>query len=383
MSARDAVLLHREAMALADEADAAKRRHDVETAGRALMLALHKESEAASLVEEEPSRSVLLRSAASLAYEIGRMRDAERLIARALVGEPSAEIAEELRDLLEQVYFARHLNLRGVELLSDEFQLSIAGESVGYGMARTERFVRRIDDTQKLIYRTAERQAKLPFRESARPPKTVRGEIEVYVTVPRAASMAVTFRLARPHGQQTLAPELRPADVITEMLTCLDLLNEGKDKELKARIESDAYFRNFVAIAKQIAPDGKAVKLVGFTAENRASPVGEPVERRVAFHRPARTISLPVADDSEAGVVTLRGQLLLADDRRKAVKSRRQSAIVIVGKRKEHRVRVPPGMMADVVRPLWGARVVATVSPGHPPVLRDIRDASKEPDEDP
>ena len=50
-------------------------------------------------------RSVLHRSAASLALECGALREAERLIAAALSGDPPDEIAEELRDLLEQVYF--------------------------------------------------------------------------------------------------------------------------------------------------------------------------------------------------------------------------------------------------------------------------------------
>jgi hypothetical protein len=35
------------------------------------------------------------------------LREAERLIAVALSGDPPDEIAEELRDLLEQVYFDR------------------------------------------------------------------------------------------------------------------------------------------------------------------------------------------------------------------------------------------------------------------------------------
>jgi hypothetical protein len=43
--------------------------------------------------------------AASLALECGALREAERLIAVALSGNPPEEIAEELRDLLEQVYF--------------------------------------------------------------------------------------------------------------------------------------------------------------------------------------------------------------------------------------------------------------------------------------
>ena len=52
----------------------------------------------------EPSRSVLLRSAASLAFECHELREAERLASQALGGEPPSEIAQELRELLRRVY---------------------------------------------------------------------------------------------------------------------------------------------------------------------------------------------------------------------------------------------------------------------------------------
>jgi hypothetical protein len=81
-------------------------------------LAFERESEAAALVAGdlamEPTRSILHRSAAALALECGEYRSAERLIATALAGDPPEEIAEELRDLLEQVNFCRHLQLRGL-----------------------------------------------------------------------------------------------------------------------------------------------------------------------------------------------------------------------------------------------------------------------------
>jgi hypothetical protein len=48
----------------------------------------------------EPTRSVLHRSAAALALECSELREAERLIGRALAGNPPEEIANELRDLL-------------------------------------------------------------------------------------------------------------------------------------------------------------------------------------------------------------------------------------------------------------------------------------------
>ena len=52
----------------------------------------------------EPIRSVLYRSAASLALICEEYREAERLIATALCGDPPDEIANELRVLLQQVY---------------------------------------------------------------------------------------------------------------------------------------------------------------------------------------------------------------------------------------------------------------------------------------
>ncbi len=66
---------------------------------------------AANELDFEPTRSVLHRSAASLGLECGETREAEKLIAVALAGNPPDEIADELRDLLEQVYLQRHLPL--------------------------------------------------------------------------------------------------------------------------------------------------------------------------------------------------------------------------------------------------------------------------------
>ncbi len=101
--------LHREAMRLVDEAESARRNGDVAAAQERLRRAFNQERQAADLVAgdltQEPTRAILHRSAASLALQCGALREAERLIATALSGDPPDEIAEELRDLLEQVYF--------------------------------------------------------------------------------------------------------------------------------------------------------------------------------------------------------------------------------------------------------------------------------------
>jgi hypothetical protein len=84
--------LHRRAMACADEAFLAEMNNEVERARELWRRAFELEREAALAVEAgkqaEPTRSILLRSAASLALDCGELREAERLIAAALAGNP-------------------------------------------------------------------------------------------------------------------------------------------------------------------------------------------------------------------------------------------------------------------------------------------------------
>ncbi len=107
----DTLELHRQAMLLADQADEANREGDEQAAQTFFWQALELERRAAEqaipLTDAEPTRSVLLRSAASLAISCRRYREAERLIATALAGDPPKELCEELRDLLEDLYARR------------------------------------------------------------------------------------------------------------------------------------------------------------------------------------------------------------------------------------------------------------------------------------
>jgi hypothetical protein len=103
--------LHSKAMELADMADLEKMRGNKAESDSLYEQSYSFESQAAMLAYEnktgEPSISVLLRSAASLAMSCKKFREAEKLIALALSGEPPLEIADELRELLENVNFFR------------------------------------------------------------------------------------------------------------------------------------------------------------------------------------------------------------------------------------------------------------------------------------
>ena len=86
---------------------------------------------------EEPTYSVLHRSAATLAMDCNESASGrDRLQPELSRIDPHPEIAEELRDLLEQIYFQRHLSLRGVELGVDEMQMSLSGQPGGIRLCK-------------------------------------------------------------------------------------------------------------------------------------------------------------------------------------------------------------------------------------------------------
>jgi hypothetical protein len=353
--------LHRQAMERADFALDARRKGDSEKALLFFHEAFELESKAAYMLanafEAEPTRSVLLRSAASLALDCKLIVEAEKLICTALTGNPPSEISEELRDLLEQVYFQRHLELRGVVLHETEVQMSLSGKSVGFGIAPFEAFVSRVQNTEKLLYRTAERLIKLPFRTAGRISSAILKNVELYATVARPASFAVSFRVGR--STQMTLPGIAPSlgeQTIDDMLECLELFNKQEEEKLKAKIPQEDYYNNFMGLAKSIAPDGEEVNLVGFTAFRQGST------RKVALtfqhEQPFPTVvfnpigATEVPEDQRTTMV--QGFLKEADSRNKE----RGKIHIIDSEGTSHTIIVPPGMMTDIVKPHWESEVV-------------------------
>jgi hypothetical protein len=361
---------HNKAMDLAEEAAVEQRHANAERAADLLRQAFECEKLAAEMLatnlEAEPTRSVLYRSAASLAVDCKEFREAERLIATALLGNPPYEIAEELRDLLEQVHFERHLKIHDVELGPSDIQMSLAGSVVGYGIILTEAFVERVQQVQKLIFRTVERKLARPFREQGQATRSVRQPYTLYNTAPRPGSFIMTFRLGQP--QQSTLPGLEDTEgVVDEFMICLELFNRSEEDSLRQRFSDEAYYRNFVGLARKIAPDGERVNFVGLsTMQNGA-------ERAVALTTPSEQITLTgqlVQAEDEGKPVVITGTLKAAN----AIGTNRISLVDEHNKR--HRIIVPEGMMSDIVKPLWEDTVtVIGTKKGKDIQLNDIRPA--------
>jgi hypothetical protein len=344
--------LHNRAMDAASRAFYADIHGDYGTAETLFREAFTLEQKAALyLVDDvtaEPTRSVLLRSAATLAVDCHEFREAERLVAIGLAGNPPTPLSDELRDVLETVYFSRHLSVRGLELDPVEFQMSLVGTSVGFGIIESGQFLRRAELIDKMLMRSAERLRGLPFRESGSPSKKLREECEIFFSAARAASFAISIRLGRPQRQMILPGFIGPKEVIDDFLGCMDDLNGERLEALHERIPAEAYFNNFTALAKKLAPDGEKVKTVGFTS------VRGNETRQVALSHPVEMTWTGKTDEAKAAV-NLIGIVRSADET-----SRHQDHPVFgvedeAGKR--HNITVLPGMLQDIVRPYWGEKV--------------------------
>jgi len=342
--------LHLEAMSYAEIAALAQATGDIKAALENWHTAFTLECKAADLVSDrhdlEPTRGILHRSAATLAIDCGELRAAEKLAARGLVGEPPEVIAEELRDVFDQAMFHRHLEVHGVELVQREMQMSLSGPGVGKGLAKGKDFISRISNLEKILFRTAERTLRQPFRTSGRRSTETCELVDLYLSTARPSSYAVTVRLGR--TQQLGFPEVDLAEVVLdEVLDCFELMERNSD-DLGSRIDDPAYLRNFIGLAKLIAPDGDNLTRVGFTKGN-----GEETRVVTLTSRTARVEFLPTQDeDDEGGEVIVEGLLKYADSLKK------QSEIRIVGENGEqHKIIVPEGMMDDIVRPLWDVEV--------------------------
>ena len=345
--------IHQKAMDFCDQAFFAKRQGDLSSATKFSQEAFALETKAAEILkddlEAEPTRSILYRSAASIAMDCEKFREAEKLIATALIGNPPTEIAEELRDLLEQVNFNRHLELRNIDLSGSEMQMSMIGDEVGFGTILTEAFIDRVKDFERIIYRTVERLQNKVFRERGAADRTIQEGYSLYMKAIRAQSFAVTLQL----GKQMQLPGMDLSSIVVdEVIECFELINSGKEEELKEKIPQDSYYLNFINLAKRIAPDGEKVSMVGLTKIRGAKEV------KIALTKRRREISVISKNEYTHGEVSKQqieivGRLLFADAKKSQGKIQ-----VIDGNGVARSVFVPEGMMDDIVKPLWDEFVV-------------------------
>lgn len=334
---------HDEAMLLAEDADVLRRQGNHSAARERFAQALQLERAVAMAEATEPSRSILLRSAAWLALEAEDPREAERLGALGLSGLDVPErVAGELRAVMEEARLRLHALIPPPSAVSS-ISVHFEGPGVGYGGASPEDVVRRIDALRKIVERTAERVQNRPFRKKGSPPEDIRVQLDPRIQL-QAASVVVGITLG---GQQQNLWD-QNASLIENIRACVAAASQEDSVDLARLIPERTYRDNFRALVGALQPDGRRVTAVDLiaAAKGQALPSVRLAER--AMNGSVLRV-LPPGTEGQFVV----GEIRAADQTggRNTIKLTNEDAPDGIT------VHVSEALLEDIVRPYFGKRV--------------------------
>ena len=339
--------LHSQAMQLAQSAMVARHEGDTQRAEELARRAYELEEQAVALVPpgpaSEPTLSILYRSAASLALQSGQYDLAQRQIAKGLLGYPPREIRRELKHLEREIDFRLLLHEKGFRLEDAEFELSVEGDAVGPGTVYYSEFIRRLEFAHKQLDRTIQRLMKKDYQLVGRIAERYR-PFTVVLSAPEAGSFAVSIKLATPEDKPPpLFPEA--SEVVDVVIKGIQFVDAGDEAALRSLIPEEGYYRSFLSIAHDMAPDGERISAVRFRSKSRTASL---------TRQASETIPMPALEpeDTEA-----RRERVVAQGILDYASSRRGQFIGLSPKEgPPYKIAVTEGM-DDVVRAHYGSMV--------------------------
>lgn len=349
-----AMKLHREAMNFSEEAQITKiKKEDENSVSNFFGKAFELEKEAAMLLKDEEedlvTRAVLFRSAAVLALDCNQSREAEKLIGLGLSKETPPQIANELRDLYEEINFKRYMETHGINLLPGQIQASFVGDAIYSGLSEVTPIINRIDMLRKMFLRTAQRLQNIPFKKSGRMSKSLES-FGLYISPPQPGSIAFTLQVGGSEQELDFGDKGSKSNIINNVLECLNHFENDRREKLKELIVDEAYYGNFISLAEEIKPDGEKVKSIALATENN--------HVQLRTRRPESLKTKDSNSDKKEQVTekpkTAEGELLLAD----ATGGNDIVIQIIPNNRKENSVKlhVPPER-EDIIQNYWKKEV--------------------------
>lgn len=342
---------HELAMESAFLADLERKRGNLERSAELFESSLDLERQAISEHEDKQSLwwFILHRSASWLALDCKQPRLAEKIACSALAGDPDPIIANQLREVVEAANFRGYWESIGLELAEGEVHFSLAGSSVAYGVALLSDWANRATYSQSLFYRIAQRMLGFPYRDQL--PSGIRNNFRTFASAPSPGSFSFSLRLGHPVHQAALPTFFGSDEVINEFMDLMDLANGNPEAhEISEKVQDPAYQRNFLGIARNIAPDGNRIRQVGLATSSSSGP------RILAMTKPASLFTPPDFGEQPPGsTLEVSGILRYADA---GVGSRHRNRIRLLDDNERlHNIAVPEGLMDDIVRPMWNSHV--------------------------
>jgi hypothetical protein len=327
------------------------------------------ELDAATLAFERDTspttRMILLRSAAHLAREARQWASGLDLAIRALGAEDMRSNRTELLRILDTLRTYEHLATDGVELSDSEVQLALAGPEAAPGFARAEEVNRRINNVRKLLVRNNMRRLGLPFDSPVQKTRLFREAFTPYVSVPRAASYAITMRFGvheqteLPLGNADRLPHPSVPEALEELIRTAKEYVRGGPAAISKIIQNEDYAKATTSLLRDLSPDVVRVQTVGLTIvrNGRADPIALP--SRKSFDA-TRAGGMPSATDNQALPPTelvVIGRLLEGS----AKKPNREWATIVEDSSRAIHVQYDEASHGDIIDGYWKHRVRARI----------------------
>ncbi len=293
-------VLHDKAMKLAQLAMIAREQGEPARSETLAREACDYEMRAAELIpldsSSEPTRSILYRSAASLACQARDFTLALRLVGMGLAGYPPKRVKDEMLQLVETVRFEEYLEKNQASLASDDLQLVMYGSAVGLGTVPYQEFIKRINNIPPIINKTLQRLMKRPYTPGGRIPEKYR-RITPAICIPQPGSFSIAVKLMVAKGQvhQVELTDASPERIINEVLTGFEYINNSDIEGLREHINDEAYFRHFLHMAKNMAPDGDQISCMGLVSSKNS----------VKFAKVRTEIDIPPGAAAEVSDLTI------------------------------------------------------------------------------
>ncbi len=350
-NAREVKRLHRIAMEYADEADLAKLFGERDKYLELMKKAFKKEEAAADLMADihvEPSRGILHRSAATLGWLCGMYVGAEKLIYRALAGNPRSDIEWELKDLLGTVNLAKS----GIHLSEGQLQLSLQGNKVGHGLISMKELERRQATIPELVQIAVKSRVRRMKNFTEAKLKNI-ADIEPYIASVTPGSFIITIRFGV--SQQHELPGFDSfEDTVEPLFNNLRLLDEGQFYELEESIGDADDYRAFLKAAKPLAPDGNHISSVKFQAD-----AGDKLEI-VSFSRTQASFSdipMPPVPNAEVDYRTTDDDISRTGILRVADALDETECVLVTDDDTKWELEGPEELMDDIVRTFFKRKV--------------------------
>ncbi len=302
--------------------------------------------------DREPMRSLLFKSAAAMALNAQMFRDAEKMIGYGLAGNPPDSIAEEMRNLFEDIKFHRSIEEAGKSLSRNSLRLSIDGTGVGLGWVESGEFIRRFQALTNMVYRSAQRMLNIATM-GRQVPEDILNKYAPYLGAATAGSFKIDIRFMKTDPDQTaLFDEMEPS-VFLDVVENLDLINTGQNVTLREKMGDNEFYLNFVQLSKVVAPDGDRIKSVVVTTQ------GVGAEKTVYMRKPKSDYPRFKKQSESAGIrkgkeLVAVGKLKIAD----AEANRIKVIDVKDGSESTYFINVDAGLV-DIVKLYFDTRVRA------------------------